>query len=345
MKRMLKKISKPLFIFSAIAGFSTQSASAYTYIAKKGDTLSDVLYENDYKPIYGKGGALEQTLKINPNIKYEKGNKIFPGTKIILSGNIVPGNYALHTVGTNSVLKLTEVEPTVEKNDPVVIPEAASAVNHVREVSDIFNQIFFWQISPSVSWKELVAKDSNVSQNSNATALSDMSYGGTVVYGMRFSPDLDIYSSFFLEAVNFSSDNSINIVKKNIVTSSLGVGVFYKKKFQVEAGMGDELFLTSPNAASIEIKKVSMPHFKSAYKNEFYQFQEASLLYAVSGKVLLPRSAPGIDPKLSYGAGAGIEAKLRNQSFYLGYEKSFLKSSGNSTDSQNIFWRYTWETP
>lgn len=331
---MLKKISKPLFIFSAIAGVSAQSASAFTYIAKKGDTLTDVLYQKDYKPIYGRGGALEQTLKINPNIKYEKGNKIFPGTKIVLSGNVVPGNFALHTAGKNTVLKLTETGS-----------EAAPVVDHVREVSDIFDQIFFWQLSPSVSWKELTAKDSNINQNSNATALSDMSYGATVVYGMRFNPDMDIYSRLFLEAVNFSSDNSINIVKKNIVTSSLGVGFFYKKKWQVEAGMGDELFLTSPNATSIEIKKVSMPHFKSAYKNEFYQFQEASLLYAVSGKILLPKSAPGIDPKLSYGAGAGIEAKLRNQSFYLGYEKTILKASGNSTDGQNIFWRYTWETP
>lgn len=342
---MLKKISKPLFIFSALAGFSAQSASAYTYIAKKGDTLSDVLYENDYKPIYGRGGALEQTLKINPNIKYENGNKIFPGTKIVLSGNIVPGNFALQTAGTNSVLKLTKTESVVEKNEPVIIPEAAPVADHVREVSDIFDQVFFWQLSPSVSWKELTAKDSNTNQNSNATALSDMSYGATVVYGMRFNPDMDIYSKLFLEAVNFSSDNSINIVKKNVVTSSLGVGFFYKKKLQVEAGMGDELFLTSPNATSVEIKKVSMPHFKSAYKNEFYQFQEASLLYAISGKILLPRSAPGIDPKLSYGAGAGIEAKLRNQSFYLGYEKTILKASGNSTDGQNIFWRYTWETP
>jgi hypothetical protein len=337
---MLKNVSKKLFILSAVAGISAQTASAFTYIAKKGDTLSDVLYKNDYKPIYGRGGSLEQTLKINPDIKYEKGNKIFPGTKIVLSGSIVHGNYVLRSTGKKIV-----VESVVEKNEPVVIPEAAPVVDHAREVSDIFDQVFFWQLSPSVSWKELTAKDSNINQNSNATALSDMSYGATVVYGMRFNPDMDIYSKLFLEAVNFSSDNSINVVKKNIVTSSLGAGFFYKKKWQVEAGMGDELFLTSPNATSVEIKKVSMPYLKSAYKNEFYQFQEASLLYALSGKILLPRSASGIDPKLSYGAGAGIEAKLRNQSFYLGYEKTILKASGNSTDGQNIFWRYTWETP
>lgn len=339
---MLKKLSKPLFILSTIAGISTQASSADTYIAKKGDTLSDVLYENDYRPIYGAGGALEQTLKINPNIIYEKGNKIFPGTKIILTGKIVPGNYATMTGKTKSA---PVVETFVENHDPVVVPESKAEATGAREVSDIFNQIFFWKLSPSVSWKELAAKDSNSNQNSNATVLSDMSYGASVVYGMLFSEDLDIYSRLFVESVNFSSDNSINIVKKNVVTSDLGVGVFYKKKLQVELGMGQELFLTSPNATSIEIKKVSIPQIKSSYKNEFYQFQEASLLYAVSARALLPKSSPGIDPKLSYGAGAGLEAKLRNQSFYLGYEKSFLKSSDNSTDAQNIFWRYTWETP
>lgn len=342
MREMLNVVSKPLFICLLVAGLSSQSLSAFTYIAKKGDTISDVLYENDFRPIYGRGGALEQTLKINPNIKYENGNKIFPGTKIILTGKIVPGNYVLNT-GNRMAEPIQPPEVILEPAAPVIVPMAAAPAP--REISNVFDQSFFWQLSPSVSWKNLTAKDSNIIQNSNSNVLSDMSYGATVMYGMRFNEDMDIFSKLFVEFVNFSSDNSISIVKKNVTTSNFGVGFFYKKKLQVEAGMGEELFLTSPNATSIEIKKVSMPQFKSTFKNEFYQFQEASLQYAVSGKVMLPRNAPGIDPKLSYGAGAGLEAKLRNQSFYLGYEKMFLKSSGNSTDSQNIFWRFTWETP
>ena len=333
---MLKTLSKPLLICSVITGLFSQSLSAFTYIAKKGDTISDVLYANDFKPIYGKGGALEQTLKKNPDIKYENGNKIFPGTKITLSGKIVPGNYVLMT-GRSA--------PELSKSPVITIPEAAPVQSDTREISNIFDQVFFWQLSPSVSWKDLEATDSNSIQNSNATVLSDMSYGASIMYGMRFNEEMDVFSKLFIESVKFSSDNSITVVKKNIVTTNFAVGIFYKKKLQVEAGMGEELFLTSPNATSIEVKKVSMPQIKSTFKNEFYQFQEASLQYAVSGKVMLPRNAPGIDPKLSYGAGAGLEAKLRNQSFYLGYEKMFLKSSGNSTDGQNIFWRYTWETP
>lgn len=339
-KGMLKKVNKSITIFSIIAAFGTQSSFAFTYIAKKGDTLTDVLYENDFKPIYGLAGALEQTLKINPNIKFEKGNKIFPGTKIVLTGKIVPGNYVLKTSKADSL-----VEVLTEKNEYIVSPFAPIEVKQVREVSDVFNQIFFWQLSPSVSWKNLTAKDSNAIQNSSATVLSDMSYGVNVLYGMRLNEELDVYSNFFVEFAKFSSDNSITIVKKDLVAKKLGIGLFYKKKLQLEAGMDDELFLTSPNATSIEIKKVSIPQLKAAFKNEFYQFQEAALSYAVSGKILLPRSVASIDSKFSFGAGAGVVTQLRNQSFYLGYEKTSLKSSVNSTDSQNIFWRYTWETP
>lgn len=343
MRLMLNNVSKYLFTLTVIAGLSTRPVNAITYVAKQGDTLSEVLYENNFKPIYGKKGALKQTLKLNPGIRYDKGNKIYPGTKIVLAGTINQENaVAEKTVETPEVEKVVatpEIEKVVET--PAVVPP----VIETREISNVFDQSFFWQLSPSVSWKELSASDSNSNQNSQATALSDMSYGANVLYGMRFSEGLDIYSRLFVESVKFVSDNSINVVNKNITTSALGVGVFYKKKLQLEVLMGDELFLTSPNTTSVEIKKVSLPQFKTSYKNEFYQFQEATLSYALSGKVLLPRAAAEIDPNFSYGAGAGIEAKLRNQSFLIGYEKTFLKASDNSTDSQNIFWRFTWETP
>lgn len=330
-RNMLKLVTS-FFIFSIIAGASAQALDAFTYIAKEGDTLSDILYAYGIKPIYGPRGELEKTIKLNPHVKVDKGNRIYPGTKITLSANPPLDTRVSET-------KEESTNPIVNEVVPLVIEKES------RDVSNIFDQSFFWQLAPSVSWKQLSASDSNATQTSQANALSDMSYGASILYGMHFSEGFDIYSRLFVEAANFSSDNEILIVKKKMVSKALGVGFFYKKKLQVEALMGEELFLTSPNATSIEIKKVSLPQVQSTYKNEFYQFQEAALSYAVSGKLLLPRAAPGIDPKLSYGGGLGVEAKLRNQSFLLGYEQTLLKSSGNSTDSQNIFWRYTWETP
>lgn len=327
---------------------STPSVWAFTHVAKEGDTLSDILYAHNVKPIYGKRGMLLKTLKLNPKIKYSKGDKIFPGTLITVPDEFVSQDEVNVLPEQN-----TEVAVVV-KDAPEVIP--APIVEKVeaptvtpgpeqRVVSNVFDQSFFWKISPGVSWKELSSKDSNAIQNSSVDVLSDMSYGADVTYGMRFSESLDIYSRLFLESVQFSTDNSIRILKKSVFTSQLAVGAFVNKKWQMELGMSDELFLTSPDALSVDVKKVSLPYLKAGFKNEFYQFQEATLSYALTGRVLMPRSYAGIDPKISYGAGAGIEAKLRNQSFLIGYEESFLKSSGNSTDSKNIFWRYTWETP
>jgi len=310
-----------------VFSLSFKSAQAYAYIVKEGDTLSIILYQNKIRPIYGRNGMLEEVLKLNPEMRNSKGDRIIPGEKIILV-----------KMPTEQRVKVVE-EPVAS-----VEPSKIEKKIETRYISNIFEQFFYWQISPVVSWKELTATDSNASQNSKARVLSDMSYGAGVVYGMRFNPELDIYSRVFVETVNFSSDNSIIILKKNVITTYLGVGTVYKKRWQLEVGMGDELFLTSPNAVSVEIKKVTLPQVKTIFKDDFYQFQEATLAYAFSGRALLPRKASGINPEFSYGAGIGLEAKFRNQSFYIGYEESFLKTDSNSTDSKNILWRYTWVT-
>lgn len=333
---MLNGHKKILAILTIFGTFCVQPVCAITYVAKEGDTISDVLYAHNFKPIYGTRGALEKTLKLNPSVKMDKGNKIFPGTKIILSGQ---------QVSDEEMGKFLVLKDAVAKAETVPVPEVIIPMEDNRIPSDIFNQTFFWQIAPSISWKELVSKDSNSIQNARATVLSDMSYGASIMYGMKFHEDLDLYSRLFIESINFSSDNSISIVDKKLTTTSVGVGFFYKKVWQFEAMMNQELFLTSPNANSIEIKRVVLPEFKTTFKKEFYQFQEATLSYALSGKAILPKSGVDIDPSISFGAGAGIEARLRNQAFFLGYEESFLKASSNSTDSKNIFWRYTWETP
>ena len=240
---------KLVWAFTLVSSLSFKSAMAYTYIAKEGDTLSDILYQNNIKPIYGRRGMLKEILKLNPKMRHAKGNLIHTGEKIILIE--MPNERSL---------------TALEKEGPLEKP------NEARRVSDIFDQFFFWQISPSVSWKELKATDSNAFQNSKARVLSDMSYGAGIVYGMRITPDLDLYSKLSVEAVNFSNDNSITVLKKNFTTSYLGVGGFYKKIWQFETGMGDELYLTSPNASSVEIKKVSMFQMKTIFKKGFYQF-------------------------------------------------------------------------
>ena len=72
-----------LITFSAI-GLNV-SAGEFLYTVKRGETLSDILYNLNSDHIYGKLGELKKTLKLNSWINKRRENKIFPREKIKLA--------------------------------------------------------------------------------------------------------------------------------------------------------------------------------------------------------------------------------------------------------------------
>ena len=322
-----------MVIFSMNISF----ANDYIYIVKKNDTLSSILYENNLKPIYGKNGSLAKTLKLNPKIRLsESGNKIFPTMKIILT------NFKASD----------KVMPAADQEIALVDPLANSKKSNVseqltnnRKPSDNFEQSFYWNIAPTLSWKNLSSKDENVYRSSKIAALSNTNYGIALAYGMHFEEGIDVYSKLALEHVSFIEDSIIHLEKKNFLISRFNMGILLGQKWTLEVGMNDEFFLTSPAVSRVEVKRITLPEIKSAYQKDFYQYRSAKLSYILSGTAVLPRSTPEVDSKLGFGLGAGIDAKLKNQSFFIGYDFKILKATGNSTDSHNIFWNYIWNTP
>lgn len=107
--------------------------------------------------------------------------------------------------------------------------------------------------------------------------------------------------------------------------------------------MNEQFFLTSPSYGSVDIKKVTIPELKGSYSKDFYHYKQAALIYTLGASAFLPRTSPDITAKFGYGAGGSLEAKLRNQSFKIGFEENFLKATSNSTNAQNIYWKYIWE--
>ncbi len=161
---------------------------------------------------------------------------------------------------------------------------------------------------------------------------------------MHFEENFDVYSKISLESVSFAHDQSINLLQKTFLTSRFGVGVVYERKWMLELAMSDEFFLTSPALSNVVIKKATLPELKATYMKDFYQYRNARLSYAVSANAFLPRTSPDVDSKFSYGAGGAVEAKLHNQAFQVGNDLNLLKANGNSTNNQNIYWKYIWET-
>lgn len=311
------------------------SAQEHFYIIKKNDTLTDVLYAKKLRPIYGKHGTLSKILKLNPHLRSHRGNKIFPDTKIVFAEGEMPVRMIAESGELAKSILASQIQTPGQEQKESFKPPASSV--------DDFKQTFYWNASPSISWKNLTSTDENFYRRSSIQALSDTSYGASFLYGMRFEENVDIYSSFFLESVNFAQDNSINLIKKKFISSRFGVGGAYKKNWLLEIAMNDEFFLTSPNSSTVEIKKVTLPEIRSSYIKSFYQYKEAELSYQMGGNLIFPRSSPEVDSHFSFGVGGALEAKLRNQSFRIGLDLNYLKAEGNSTNSQNIYWKYTWE--
>ena len=284
------------------------------YLVKKGDTLSEILAGHGLK-VYGKNGALKKTLKLNPGL----GKTIYPETKILLP--------------------ITKVDAPAEgKIAPPII------VEQERSPGDDFKQSFYWKLSPAISWKALSSTDENTIRRSEVSALSNTSFGMEITYGMHFEPGLDIYSSYFIESMTFEGNGAINLARENFFGGRFSTGLWYEKRWNLEMAMSDELFLTNPSAMTVDIKRVSLPELKVTYLKDFYQYRSALLLFSMSGNAFFPRSSPSVDSRFSYGVGGAFLAKLNNQSFRIGFDMHQLEADGNSTKSQNIYWRYTWET-
>jgi hypothetical protein len=320
------KSEKCLAILATTIIFSMNVYALEIYIVKKGDTLSSILFSKNIKPIYGKRGALASTLKLNPNINVHGGYKIFPSMRIILENPKISNE----SVG---------IEINSKQN---ITPQ--NLVNNDRFPSDSFKQSFYWEVSPIVSWKYLTSSDENVYRSSSVSALSNTSFGFNLAYGMNIKENLKVFSRVSLESVSFVQDASVSLTQKKLLKNSIGIGFSYEKKWIFELAMSDEFFLTSPSQGNIDIKNVTLPEFKTTYLKDFYHYRNANFSFALSASAFLPRTSPDIASKFSYGAGGALEAKLQNQAFKVGYDLNLLKATGNSTNSNNIYWKYVWET-
>lgn len=79
------KLTILLVLISATSVF----AASNIYIVGAGDTLSEIIFKKNLRPVYGKNGYLDKIRELNPKLK-NSGDLIYPGDKIILSETITP---------------------------------------------------------------------------------------------------------------------------------------------------------------------------------------------------------------------------------------------------------------
>jgi outer membrane receptor for Fe3+-dicitrate len=207
----------------------------------------------------------------------------------------------------------------------------------------IFKQSFFWSIAPTISWKKFDSTDETVDRLSQASSLSNINYGLNLKYGIHFSENTDFYLKYSFESLSFEVADSLTLLTKKTQTSSIGVGLSLYQNLHLELFASEELLLTSPSDANIAFKKITIPEFQTSYNFNFYKFQEASLGLALSGIVYLPFKSQVVNSKISYGGSGEFYTKMHNQSLGFGFQQFQLKTTKNTTNTQTVYWKYTWE--
>lgn len=338
----LKKRNSAILIFTSMSLCLNSFSGESIHIAKHGENISSILFELGLKPIYGKKGALRDLLELNPVIKKRRKNAVYAGDVLLMPDNFVQAKPSLEV---SEVPLHFEQAPEVEKNQIVAEKPVRINEDKIRGPSDNFKQGFFWKLAPTLSWKSLKSTDENSYRRSEMQALSQTCYGADITYGMLFDEDLTFYSKFSLERLIFKEENSINLSKTSFLSTGLSFGGLFQKKYGVEVGIEDQYLLTSSQSNTIEAKKVTIPKINFNYFQNVYENHKAFVTAIYSGRVYMPRASSDIETQFGYGASIGLHFMLENQAFDIGYDYNVLKAKSNSTDAQNIYWKFVLETP
>lgn len=316
------------FGFCFVVAFSA-SADEIIYVAKHGETISDILFQNGLGPIYGKKGLLNQVLLLNPKLKKKLGNKIYPGEKIRLPQN---------------ALSVAKVEaPKSESTGKTLEPE----LNKNSESDIDHEQYIFYSLSPQVSWLKAVSASIDQYQISEVSALSKAIPGVLGTYGMKIKDNLSVHTFVSLADVKFYRDERYRLTRDSFFRSSYGLGVDYRldsvNRFSLSGGFFDEFFLTMSDSSTINIETAQFPEIHWGYRRLLGEYKKVSFDSGIWGKFIIPYKVSSIDGKLGFGIGGDFLLKFKEKGLRFFYNFSNAKGANKSTRTHELGWNIVFE--
>lgn len=232
-------ISKVSILGLTLVPIIVHATSWQLYVVKRGDNLSKVLYDMNVRPIYGKDGGLEQTVKLNAQLEKSSGNKIYQNQKIFLP--IASGE-------KNEVITESESyhEPVTESERVPSIDLSDDAKAHLSAAA-------------AIDFFKITGKDSTSGES--ATILSEASPSINLGYHL-FWDELTTLSfklqaqHYKLQALNnqqsFDKDNSNRFSFSFKGTRKLSE----KFHFGAEVDFSQDLFLYGISLSKLGVEKV-----------------------------------------------------------------------------------------
>jgi hypothetical protein len=285
-----------IFSFNAFG-----SDSVYTVI--KNDSLSEILYKKNLRPIYSKHGSLQTVLNLNPFLKTRNRYRLYPGENIVLP---------IHLTQTEAPVPVAALPSEVIPNDPI----RKISNNKLQSHSDL-------GFSASSRFLKLESTDNLT--NSQATLISDASLGWKLSWGQRWSSELYSHLDYESYKVNISDSSSTTktLLNKEQTLSNyeFGLNYLFSSKLKLLSSLiyGETLVNRSSSLSVITIQKFISPKIQLGLNYTLLSRDELKLLSITDFTLSLPSAQDNYSSKLGtgYKLGLGIEDKI-----------SFLKVKG-----------------
>ena len=344
-----------LIAFSALC--LNVSAGEFFYTVKRGDTLSDILFDLNFVHVYGKFGELKKTLKYNYFISKRRGHKIFPGEKIKLT--LVNEEKKIELAEQTSPLpEKFETRIVETPREPLVIVDSSKNTRSITQVSEPEQapfqeqpqeQYIFVRFAPQVSWMKVLSTSSTPYQSSNISALSKASPGILGNFGVNVSDKFNVQAFAYLSQVNFYANENPNVQlsNKSFFRQAYGLGTEYKfssdNRMSLRVGFFDEFFLTMNTTTTVDVEKAQIPELHWGLRHIISRYKNVTLDSGIFGKFIVPYSSGMIDGNLGYGIGGDFLLLLKNKGLRLFYNYSDAKATNKSTRTLEVGWNLIFE--
>jgi hypothetical protein len=313
------------FLFGSNLIFADELPS---YIIKKNECLSDILFRMNIGPIYGKSGALIKLLRNNPHLG--DGRRIYPSQSISFK-NLSP----YQTVPEISV------DPAISET---LGPYPASEVKVEKSKTD--NQKSRSDFSLALSDRFLKIESKDFKSGEDAILLSDAGAGYIFSWGQNWSENVATFLSF--EQYNVHILNSANpariLENANQKLSNYTFGLSHlvgpEAKFYFLFNYGESIVFRASDPTTIVIDKFVTPKLNPGIDYTIFSRDELKFHSYLNLILALPSKQEIYSSKLSYGYRFGLELedvisifKLRGGLFYNSLD---LKMSETSFYQQEL---------
>lgn len=286
------------------------SAGAGTYQIQEGDTLSDIIYKKNIKPIYGKFGYLQKIIHLNKSVIRGDGSFIRIGDFIELPDDET----------------LERPIAQIEKDQKKVNVRRPSSIH--KELNDNYPYSYF-RLSPNFSSLKINSVNQSKFGGTNTTIFSKTGVGIDASWNISYDEKKTYFGFASMEYYTLFSDPNIHFNRSSLTRFHFGAGAKAQclPDFEliVKASVREVGFLDVTTPANVDVNSLILTEFDAAIKQTFATKKDFSA--KVGGHILglLPGSVGSYHSKLGYGAGALFELQHANKSMSVNYDYRSLK--------------------